>query len=181
MLRITVLGEEFFNEETSEIVILGGFNLELEHSLVSLSKWESEFEKPFLVDDEKTPEEIFGYIKAMTLNSDVPPEVWASLTNEHLKTIQEYMNKKSSATWFNEVNKTTGSSRVITSELIYYWLSGFGISFHPVETWHLNRLFTLLKVVSLESQKKKPMSREQRLAQQRELNMKRRAQYGTSG
>jgi hypothetical protein len=175
MLQLTVLGDEYFDEEKSEFIVVGGFNLELEHSLVSLSKWEQIYEKPFLTEEEKTPEEIFDYFKAMAVHSFVPDYVFDSLTADQHKKIMEYISKKATATWFNERPGTRRSSEVITSELIYYWMSACNVPIE-CENWHLNRLLTVIRIHALKQEKPKPMSLSERIAQQKAINEKRRAE-----
>jgi hypothetical protein len=180
MLTIIVPGIELYDEFQEEFTTADGFTLELEHSLVSLSKWESIFEKPFLGIDEKTTEEVFGYIKAMTLTPNVPEEVFNRLSQENLADINRYIDAKMSATWFNDAPNAPRTREVITSELIYYWMIAFNI---PVEfeNWHLNRLFTLIKVCNVKSSKPKKMTRGEVAARNRELNAQRKAQLGTQG
>ena len=180
MLTITVGGTESFDDATQQFVTVGGFELQLEHSLVSLSKWESEFEKPFLGQDDKTPEELIGYVKAMTLTPEVPPEVYSELNEANFEAINAYLNAKRSATWFSEAPGAPKAREVITSELIYYWLTVFQIPFE-VETWHLNRLFTLIRVANIKSAKPQKMSRSQMAERNRQLNAQRREQLKTKG
>lgn len=181
MLKITVLGQEHWDNTNQEFIYPDQITLELEHSLVALSKWESKWKSPFLGRDEKTTEQVFDYIKAMTLTPNISDEVYKRFSQQNLDAINEYINDPMTATWFNETGmpkKATGET--ITAELIYYWLTAFGI---PLETqfWHLNRLFTLIKVTNLKNQKPKKMSREEQLAQQRRLNEERQKQYNTTG
>lgn len=180
MLNITVGGTESFDEATHAFITSDEVDLQLEHSLVSLSKWESEFEKPFLGNEEKTAEELVGYIKAMTVTPKVPEEVYLELTKENFDAINEYINAKMTATWFNDAPGAPKSREVITAELIYYWLTVFNIPFE-VETWHLNRLFTLIRICNVKSAKPKKMSRSEMAARNRQLNEQRRQQHKTSG
>lgn len=180
MLTIVVPGTEMFDDSKQEFITKDDFTLELEHSLVSLSKWEQIYEKPFLGKDEKSTEEILGYIKAMTLTLKVPEEVFSRLSEANILTINEYLDAKMTATWFNEPPGAPSSRDVITSELIYYWMVTFQIPF-VCETWHLNRLFTLIRVCNNKQSKPKKMSRSEIAARQRELNAQRRAQLGTKG
>jgi hypothetical protein len=171
---------EAYNEETREFVIADGFKLELEHSLVSLSKWESKFEKPFLSTENKTPEEILWYMKAMALTQDVPEEVYQRLSEDNIEEIDSYIGAKMTATWFREDANQRRSREIITAELVYYWLFSYGIP-KECEDWHLNRLFTLIKVFSEKNKPPKKMSKAEAAQQNRSLNAQRRAQMGSSG
>lgn len=174
MLTIIVPGDEIFDEEKQEFSSVGDVVLELEHSLVSLSKWESEFCKPFLAKGEKTTEETIGYVKAMVLGSKIPPEVFSRLTSKNFEDINEYLATSQTATWFSEVGSPEArGSEIITSELIYYWLVAFQIPFE-VETWYLNRVFTLIKICNVKNAKPRELSRAELAARNRELNRQRR-------
>lgn len=180
MLTIIVPGDEFFNEETQQFTTVGDVVLELEHSLVSLSKWESEFEKAFLGPGEKTSEEVVGYVRAMTLTPDVPSEVFSRLSAKNFTEVNLYIESKQSATTFGEMPKSTGRGEIVTSELIYYWLVAFNIPFE-CEKWHINRLFALIRICNIKNGKQKKMSKGQIAQRNRELNAQRREQLGTTG
>lgn len=180
MLTIIVPGVEMFDEKSQEFTSKDDVTLELEHSLVSLSKWESIYEKPFLGTDNKTTEEVFEYIKIMTLTPNVPNEVFLKLSEDNIEAINKYIEAKMTATWFSESPGAPKSRDVITAELIYYWMIVFQIPFE-CEYWHLNRLFTLIRVCNIKQAKPKKMSRSEIAARNRELNARRREQLGTKG
>ncbi len=174
MLTIVVPERELFDESTSRITVIKEQKLQLEHSLVSMSKWESRWEIPFLGKGEKTSEQVLDYIRCMTITQNVNPLVYLSLTQENIDEVDKYINKKMTATWFSEQpNNHPGPSReVVTSELIYYWMIALNI---PLECqkWHLNRLMTLIKVCSIKNTPPKKMTPKQLAARNSALNAKR--------
>ena len=180
MLKLIVPGTEYFNEETSTFETVGDTELELEHSLISLSKWESKYQKPFLSNSPKTPEEIMGYVEAMIISPIYPPEIFNSFSQENFLAINRYIESKESATTFGSMPERKGQGEVITSELIYYWMVAFNIPFE-CEYWHLNRLFSLIRICNIKNEKPKKMNRREIATRNRELNAIRRAQYNTSG
>lgn len=179
MLIITVPGVELFDEVSKEFKTTTDFVLDIEHSLVSLSKWESKYEKPFLGREQKTNAEVIGYIQCMTLTPDVPSEVYRRLSSENLEAVNTYINAKMTATWFAE-DKSKISREVITAEVIYYWIISANVPLE-CETWHLNRLFTLIRVISEKNAPKKKMSMNEIAARNHSINEQRRAQLGTRG
>jgi hypothetical protein len=181
VLTINVPGIEVYDESTNEFKTEDGFDLDLEHSLVSLSKWESITAKPFLSSERKTSEEVLLYIQTMTLNQEIPPGLFLRMTQDNLDQIDIYIERKMTATWFNELPSPPPlHNQIITSELIYYWMIAFNI---PVEfeRWHLNRLFTLIKICNVKNEKPKKMSRSESLARNRSLNAQRRAELNSNG
>lgn len=179
MLKILVPATELFDPEKEVFKDSEDYVLELEHSLVSLSKWESKWEKPFLDKTEKSGEELLDYIRCMTLNAETPSEVYLRLTQENLEEINQYLNRKMTATWFRDTGPSK-SREVITAELIYYWMIGLNIDWQA-QYWHLNQLFTLIKVCNMKSGKPKKMGRSEAAARQRELNAQRRQKTGSTG
>lgn len=169
-----------YNDSSQEFVKEGGTLLQLEHSLVSLSKWESEYEKPFLGTEDKTEEELLSYVKYMTLTPDVPDEIFLKLDRENIEAINAYLNKRMTATWFRDSPNAPPTKDIITAELVYYWMTVFNIPFE-CENWNLNRLFTLIRVCNIKQAKPKKMSRAEAAAQQRELNARRKAELKTKG
>ena len=154
----------------------------MEHSLVSLSKWESRWHKPFLSSKNKTKtqEEILDYIRCMTLTQNVDPNVYYNLSRENCEKIQAYIDDPMTATTFNEINKPKTNSEIITSELIYYWMIAYNV---PVEfeKWHLNRLLTLIKVCSIKNAPPKKMSKREIMNRNAALNASRRKAHNSKG
>jgi len=181
MLTIIVPGVEMFDESKQEFVTQGDVTLELEHSLVSLSKWESIHEKPFLGKEEKTTEEVISYINCMMLTENPPEDILQKLSEGNLEEINRYIDAKMTGTWFNDAPGAPRTRDIITSELVYYWMIIFNIPFDPCERWHLNRLFTLIRVCNIKQSKPQKMSRSELAARNKALNDQRRAQLGSKG
>lgn len=179
MLTITVPGVEFFDETNQVFVSSETTTLHLEHSLVSLSKWEAQFKKSFLSADKKTGEETFAYIQGMCLDENIPDEVWARLSKENIAEINAYIEDPMTATTFREV-PGRASREIITNEIIRHWMIAFKIPLE-YENRHLNQLFTLIKVINEKNKPTKKMSAAEVAARNRELNAQRQQQYGTSG
>jgi hypothetical protein len=180
MLQITIPATEQWDEIKQEFVQTKEQTLCLEHSLVSLSKWESKWNKAFLTNKEKTFEETIDYIKCMTLTQNVDPNVYSCLTNENIKQINEYIAAPMTATYISDDNKGKSNREVVTSELIYYWMIALTI---PVkfEKWHLNRLLTLIKVCNIKNQPPKKRGRRDMATHYSALNEARRKQRNTRG
>ena len=179
MLNIIIPGVELFDETTNEFIYLKEQSLDLEHSLVSISKWESKWCKPFLNGNNKTPEEIIDYVRCMILNDDVDPEIYNRLSERNFKDINNYIEAPMTATTFRN-ERSSGNREIITSELIYYWMVSFNIPFE-CQTWHLNRLLTLVRVCNVKNNPPKKMSRQEVMARNRELNKQRKNALNTHG
>jgi len=175
MLELIVSLGDGFNEETSEFVSTDVVTLKLEHSLVSLSKWEAKWEKPFLGTGDKTEEHTTDYVRMMILGESPAQEVFARISEQNYVDINNYINAKMSATWFSDSEKKTQTQEIITAELIYYWMIALGIPFE-CQDWHLNRLLTLIKVCNLKNAPEKQLSPQELAAQNRALNAQRRAE-----
>lgn len=182
MLHLYIPARELFDDDNQEFVQLRAVNLQLEHSLVSLSKWESRWEKPFLSEKSKTDEETIDYIRCMTITQNVQPGDYSFLPTSTILEVSNYINAPMTATWFNDRQKAPTSKEVLTAELIYYLMIAYGI---PMECqkWHLNRLLTLIRVCKIKSQppKKKGKADSSAIAARNALNDARRAQSNTKG
>lgn len=184
MFKVIVpgLGHEDWDEFKEEFVYYvesEDVELQLEHSLVALSKWESKWHKPFLGCKDMTEEQMTDYIRCMTIN-DVDPEVYGRLTDDVLTKIKEYMDDPMTATTFRNNNSRSTSGEATTSEIIYYWMIVNNI---PVEFehWHIKRLLTLIRVCSIKNQPSKKMSKLEVAKSYRSLNAERCAKLGTKG
>lgn len=182
MLELNI-GHEVVVEEGREVrfEFQTEYVLKLEHSLASLSKWESIWEKPFIDGDSKSGPEIVSYIQCMIQDSNYPEDALTKLTQQNYAAVDAYINKKATATWFNEHSPPAKSSEKITSELIYFWLSGIPSPPPDYEHWHLNRLFTYIKVHDVKNSPKKKMNHRENIESRRELNERRKAELGTRG
>ena len=180
MLTIKISGKEQWNEQTEEFVSGKDQILTLEHSLVSLSKWEAKWNKPFLSKKEKTYEETIDYIRCMTLTQNVDPNIYYCLSPENMKAVNEYISMPMTATTFYEDKHSKPNRDIITSELIYYWMISLNVPFE-CQKWHLNRLLTLIRVCSIKSQPAKKMSKREILSRNAALNAERKKQLNTTG
>ena len=185
MLQITIpaVVKEEFDEENNEFIyttVSKEQTLQLEHSLVSLSKWESKWCKPFLSKREKTDEEILDYIKFMTITQNVKPDVYLRLSNDNIEQINNYIDAPMTATTFSKDNTRGGSREIVTSELIYYWMIALNIPFE-CQKWHLNRLLTLVKVCNIKNAPPKKMSKRQTASRYAQLNAARKQQMNSRG
>lgn len=180
MLTIVLPESEGWDPVKNEFISVKETRLTLEHSLMSLAKWESKWEKPYLDDKPKTAEEIYDYIRCMTVSNNVNPEVYNFLTEENLLDIQKYINAKMTATTINDVRSRPMKKDVITAEIIYYWMITLNIPFE-CQKWHLNRLLTLIRVCSIKNTPPKKMGRSATISQNRQLNAARRAKYNSRG
>ena len=178
MLPIVVKGRELFDERTETFIETKDTTLHLEHSLMSLAKWESKWHKPFLDEKtEKTNEEMKDYIRCMTITQNVDPMVYESLTQKNIKEIRDYIDDPMTATWFNDKKTTQGRKKPVTAELIYYWMITLEIPFE-CEKWHLNRLLTLIRVCNIEGSPKTKMSKTDIMKQNAMLNAQRKKARG---
>lgn len=180
MLQIYVPGVDGWDEVKEEFVSLPGTNLVLEHSLISISKWESKWHIPFLGKDQKTPEQVIDYVKCMTITPNVKAEVYDCLTKENIDQVMAYIEDPMTATTITDRNGRRASREVVTSELIYYWMVALEIPFE-CQKWHINRLMMLIQICSIKNQPDKKMSKKSTAQQNAMLNAARRHKSHTRG
>lgn len=182
MLTIDIKDGELFNEVTGEIHTIEGRSINLEHSLISLHKWESKWHKPFLDNLEKkklTNAEVLDYIRCMTISANVDPNIYLFLNSDNINEINKYISDPMTATTFSNLPKT-GKKEIMTAEIIYYDMISLGI---PVEfeKWHLNSLLTLIKVCDVKNSPSKKMGKQDLAAHNSKLNAARRKSLGSRG
>lgn len=180
MYHVEVPDREFFDEGLSRFVKIEGGSFDIEHSLAAVAEWESKWKVPFLSGAKRTIEESLDYIRCMTLTPGVNPAIYKKLDNKTLGEINKYIEDKHTATKIKRTGPKGSNGGLITSEVIYYWMTTFNIPWE-CERWNLNRLLTLIEVCSEKSKPQKKMKNRDVLAQNRALNNARRAQYGTRG
>lgn len=181
MLQILVPESQEQWDEANECFVYPGEQvIQLEHSLISISKWESKWNKSFLSTTEKSFEETIDYIKCMTLTKNVKDDVYFRLSNDNIKEINNYIEAPMTATYFYEEEEKRFNREKITSELIYYWMISLNIPFE-CQKWHLNRLLTLIKVCSIKNAPPKRRSKREIMSRNAKLNAERRARMKTRG
>lgn len=183
MLYLEIPGNERWDERKEEFVYSKPTTLQLEHSLVSLSKWESIFNKPYL-STQLTEDETIEYIKCMTITQNVNPEVYNRITTDMIVKINTYINAPMTATWFSEEeqkkSKFSRTSEIVTAESIYYWMIAYSV---PMECqkWHLNRLLTLIRVCEIKNRPAKKVPLRDIYAKNRALNEARKKKFNSHG
>lgn len=180
MLKVTIPDIELFDDAKQEFVSFNGTTLQLEHSLVSLSKWESKWLKPFLAKEKKTSEETIDYIRCMTITQNVKDEIYEHIPGNVIDEVSKYIEAEMTATTFNNLDKTI-NRETITAEIIYYWMIALNIPLDPCQKWHLNRLLTLINVCNIKNSPPKKMNRKEEASRRAALNAARKKQLNTKG
>lgn len=180
MLRLKIAPTEMWDERKQEFVQTGERELMLEHSLVSLAKWESKWQKPFLDQKPKAGDEMLDYVRCMTITQNVSPETYSRLTTGNMAEIEQYISRPMTATTFSAEQHGNRNGEKTTAELIYYWMVTLSIPFE-CEKWHLNRLLALIRVCNLKNQPARKKSQRAILQENRALNAARRQRLRTRG
>lgn len=179
MLKITIPDRKYWDEAHEVFIDVKGATICLEHSLVSISKWETKWKKPFL-GTQRTREETIDYIRCMTISQNVNPDIYQYIDNKIIREVNAYINDTMTATWFTEQKNKPQVAKKITNELIYYWMISCGIPFE-CQKWHLNRLLTLIRVCELKNAPQKKMGKKATLRQNAMINKQRRQARGSKG
>lgn len=180
MLTIKIPSGELYDEEKNEFIQIKEHTIRMEHSLISISKWESKWKKPFFGKEPPTDEEMFDYLKCMTITQNVPDEVYLFFTAQNIKLVTDYILQDQTATFVPNTDNKTIRGETVTSELVYYWMVACQIPWEA-QTWHLSRLLTLINVCNFKNSPQKQMSTNELLSRNRALNAARRKQWNTKG
>lgn len=181
MLYVTIPESEYYDDQTGTFHTTKATQLQLEHSLVSLSKWESRWHKPFFSREQRTIEEMRDYIRCMTLTQNVNPDVYYNIPSKVIDQINAYIDDPMTATWFDKKHRRQSPSReTVTAELIYYWMISLNIPFE-CQKWHLNRLLTLIQVCDVKNTPPQKKGKRQMYDDRTALNRARKARLGTRG
>ncbi len=180
MLLITLPATESWDEQKREFVNSKAETLKLEHSLVSVSKWESKWHKPFFSKTAKSYEETLDYIRCMTLNSNISYETYFRLTSKNIDQIYDYIGAPMTATTFPKESSSRNNREIVTAEVIYYWMIALNIPFE-CQKWHLNKLITLIRVCEIKNSPPKKRSKRQIMSEYAALNAARRRRLNSKG
>jgi len=179
MLTITIPAIELYDDDKQEFVSSKAYTLQLEHSLVAISKWESKWCIPFLSKNDKTFDETIDYIKCMTITQNVDPAIYNTLSHNIVNQVSDYIKAPMTATTITSVSKTHGKE-IITAEILYYYMVALNIPFE-CQKWHLNRLLTLISVCNLKTNPPKKMGKNDIINRNKELNAARRNMTNSKG
>lgn len=189
MLNIDIPKGKEWDDDLQKFVSHDELHLSLEHSLISISRWESKWHKPFLDDKEKTEEELFDYIRCMCVTQNVTIDKIKELPKEAVAQINQYINDEYTGTHFTDYRKNqknrNSRNEIMSSERIYYSMIAYNIPF-SCEKWHLSRLMTLIRVCQFEAERQDPKSKNKMslndiYARNRALNEQRRKAWHTKG
>lgn len=180
MLQLKIDDASFYDERTESFLDIKGQTIQLEHSLVSISKWEAKWKKPFLSREPKTREETIDYIRFMTITQCVNPLLYTLITDEMVEKINTYIDDPMTATTIRKTEGKGSARGIITSEEVYYYMTAYQIPFEA-QRWHFNRLMTLIRVCDEHNKPKKKGRVGENRANWSKVNAARRAKLGSRG
>lgn len=179
-LTIEIPSSETFDQRNGRFISIKGRTLKFEHSLLSISKWESKWHKSFFLKEAKTEEESIDYIRCMCLSNDVDPATFHNLNFSIQKKIVDYIADPMTGTKLKKINHPS-SGELLTSELVYFWMTNFNIPFDPCQKWHFNRLMTLIEIASRKNTPSKKVDKREAARERAALNAQRRAKFRSRG
>lgn len=179
-IKINIPSQEFFDESTGEFTNVEGTSIVLEHSLISIAKWESKWHIPYLNNKDKTIEQALDYLRCMTITQNVDPEIYKYIPESESRRLEAYINDPMTATTITKQEGKGGSRKILTAEVIYFYMLSYNIP-ADFDKWHLNRLLTLIEVFNEENKPKKKMSKQQAISRYASLNAARRAKLNSAG
>lgn len=180
MLTVTIPDNELWDDLKGEFIQVKRQTLQLEHSLVSLHKWESRWHKPFISEAKKTYEETVDYIKCMTITQNVDQNVYEYMPKTVFDDVDKYINESMSATTFTEDVNALKNRDVVTAEIIYYWMVSYQIPYE-CRKWHLNQLMSLIRVCNIKNAPQKKMSMKEIMSRNKKLNDERKKKFNSHG
>lgn len=180
MIQITIPGGEIYDPTANEFINFKTTTLTLEHSLISISKWEAKHKKPFLKADDRTSDEIIDYISCMSLTQNIDSRILYNIPPSEVKKITRYIEDPMTATTFSETEQKGSHRQTVTSELIYYWMIAYNIPFE-CQKWHLNRLLTLIRICGIKNAPPKKTSKAEMMRRRSQINAERRSKLHTKG
>lgn len=180
---IIIPGDQLWDPVNNRFLKKSDVRIVVEHSLLSVSKWEQKWKVNFIGNKDLTTEQFLDYIRCMCITPNIDPEIFQKLPMSTIEEITNYIADPMTATTITEPpgKQQKSKYKILTNEVIYYWMTALQIPFDPCERWHLNRLLVLIKIASIEQQPDKKMSKADAMRQQRSLNAARRARFGTKG
>lgn len=180
MIQVTIQGGELFDSKTNEFVNFKTTTVSLEHSLISISKWEAKWKKPFFKKEERSLDEIIDYIACMSLNPNIDHRIFHKISSDEVRRVSDYISDPMTATTFNEFEDPKNNKQIVTSELIYYWMIAYNIPFE-CQKWHINRLLTLIRICGIKNAPPKKTSKAEMMRKRAQINAERRSKLHTKG
>lgn len=180
MIQVTIPGGELFDSKTNEFVNFKTTTVSLEHSLISISKWEAKWKKPFFKNEERSLDEIVDYIACMSLNPNIDHRIFHKISSAEVRRVSDYISDPMTATTFNELEDFKNNKQIVTSELIYYWMIAYNIPFE-CQKWHINRLLTLIRICGIKNAPPKKTSKAEMMRKRAQINAERRSKLHTKG
>ena len=180
MIQVTIPGGELFDPKTNEFINFKTTTVSLEHSLISISKWEAKWKKSFFKNEERSLDEIIDYIACMCVTPNVDPRIFHKISSKEVKKVSDYISDPMTATTFHDLEDHKANKQTVTSELVYYWMIAYNIPFE-CQKWHINRLLTLIRICGIKNAPPKKISKAEMMRKRAQVNAERRSRLHTKG